>query len=114
MGKKNKPDNRGFVFSTDPDFKFDHQGQDEEETIAPEKQKLSVRLDAKQRAGKSVSLVEGFIGSTNDLESLGRTLKAFCGTGGAVKDGLIIIQGDQRDKLIQWLIKNGYSKTRKF
>ena len=101
------------MFSTDPDFKFDH-GLQDVETIAPEKQRLSVRLDTKQRAGKSVSLVEGFIGKADDLESLGRALKGFCGTGGSIKDGLIIVQGDQRDKLYHWLLKNGYSKTRKF
>lgn len=102
------------MYSTDPEFKFENSPGQEESTLAPGIQKLSVRLDTKQRAGKSVSLVEGFIGTSGDLESLGKALKGFCGTGGAVKEGLIIIQGDQRDKLLQWLLKNGYSKTRKY
>jgi translation initiation factor 1 len=114
MGKKNKPDIRGFVYSTNPDFKFENTPGQEDETLTPAMQKLSVRLDTRQRAGKAVSLIEGFMGKSEDLESLGKALKAFCGTGGSVKDGTIIIQGDQRDKLLQWLLKNGYSRTRKF
>ena len=114
MGKKNKPDTRGFVYSTNPDFKFENTPDQEFDTLLPELQKLSVKLDIKQRAGKAVSLIEGFIGKSDDLESLGKALKAFCGTGGSIKEGTIIIQGDQRDKVVQWLLKNGYSKTRKF
>jgi translation initiation factor 1 len=113
MSKKNKPDTRGFVYSTDPDFKFENAREKEFDTLVPSLQKLSVKLDAKQRAGKAVSLIEGFVGKSEDLELLGKVLKAFCGTGGSVKERTIIIQGDQRDKVLQWLLKNGYSKTRK-
>lgn len=113
MNKKSKPDNRGFVFSTDPNFKFEAAPDEIQETIAEKLQKLKIRLDTRQRAGKAVSLVEGFIGTEADLEELGKKLKNFCGTGGSVKDGIIIIQGDQRDKILQWLLKNGYSVSKK-
>lgn len=114
MNKKNRPDSRGFVFSTDPDFKFEPDEEETRETLPEKNQKLKVRLDTKQRAGKAVTLTEGFVGSTADLEELGKKLKNFCGTGGSVKDGQIIIQGDQRDKVLQWLTKNGYTASRKF
>jgi translation initiation factor 1 len=113
MTNKNKPDKRGFVYSTDPDFRFEEDKNQEQETLAPRQQKLKLRLDTKQRAGKAVTLVEGFAGKSADLEDLGKKLKTFCGTGGSVKDGQIIIQGDQRDKLVPWLIKNGYTNTKK-
>jgi translation initiation factor 1 len=112
MSKKNKPDSRGFVFSTDPGFKFGEE-PDNLETLLPAQQKLKVKLDTKQRAGKAVTLVVGFIGKVEDLEDLGKKLKTFCGTGGSVKDGEIIVQGDQREKVIQWLLKNGYKQSKK-
>ena len=113
MNKKNKPDNRGFVFSTNPDFKFEEELNEVQDTIVPSLQKLRVRLDTKQRAGKAVTLVTGFIGTDDDLETLGKKLKNFCGTGGSVKDGEAIIQGDQRDKVVQWLLKNDYVNTKR-
>ena len=113
MSKKNKPDTRGFVFSTDPGFRFEEEEQAAQETLAPAQQKLRIRLDTKQRAGKAVTLVTGFIGTENDLEELGKKIKNFCGTGGSVKDGEAIIQGDQRDKVLQWLLKNGFVNTKK-
>jgi len=112
MSKKNKPDIRGFVFSTDPNFQFAEQNENIE-TILPKQQKLKIRLDTKQRAGKVVTLIEGFVGKNEDLEELGKKLKSFCGTGGSSKDGEIIVQGDHRDKVLQWLIKNGYSSSKK-
>jgi translation initiation factor 1 len=108
MSKKNKPDNRGFVYSTDPSFHFESNEEELLQTIAPEKQKLKIRLDTKQRAGKAVSLVTGFIGTEDDLIELGKKMKQYCGTGGSVKDREIIIQGDQREKIKQYLIKNKY------
>ena len=112
MSKKNKPDGRGFVFSTDPDFKFEEESNSTE-TLAPGQQQLRIRLDTKHRAGKAVTLVEGFIGKEEDLQELGKKLKSYCGTGGSAKDGEIIIQGDQRAKVMQWFLKNGYKNVKK-
>ena len=112
MSKKNKPDTRGFVFSTDPNFQFEEQNENTE-TLLPKQQKLRIRLDTKHRAGKAVTLVENFIGKDEDLQELGKKLKSFCGTGGSAKDGEIIVQGDHRDKVLQWLLKNGYSSSKK-
>jgi translation initiation factor 1 len=109
MSKKNKSDKHGFVFSTDPNFRFEQEEEQQSETISPKQQKLKVRLDTKHRGGKAVTLVDGFIGKPEDLEVLGKQLKNYCGTGGAVKDGQIIIQGDQRDKVLQYLNKNNYT-----
>lgn len=113
MPKKNKPDARGFVFSTDPNFSFEENNNEAAETLPPKQQKLRIRLDTKHRAGKAVTLITGFIGSNEDLESLGKQLKNYCGSGGAVKDGEIIVQGDHRDKVLQWLLKNGYTPAKK-
>ncbi len=112
MSKKNKPDSRGFVYSTAPDFQFRHENVNTE-TLPASQQQLRVRLDTKHRAGKAVTLITGFIGKEDDLEELGKKLKSYCGTGGSAKDGEIIIQGDQRDKVMQWLIKNGFAKSKK-
>ena len=112
MSKKNKPDNRGFVYSTDPNFQFE-QSTGSQETLQPAQQKLRVCLETKHRAGKAVTLIYGFVGKTEDLETLGKQLKNYCGTGGSAKDGEIIVQGDQREKVLQYLLKNGYSGTKK-
>ena len=112
MSKKNKPDLKGFVYSTDPDFSFEEE-RSAKETLPPPQQKLRIRLDSKQRAGKAVTLIEGFTGKAEDLEALGKKLKTFCGTGGSAKDGEIIVQGDQREKVMQWLKKNGYMQIKK-
>lgn len=108
---KSTETNNGIVYSTDPSFSFKEESGPVE-TLSPAKQKLTIRLDTKQRAGKAVTIVTGFIGSTDDLENLGKSLKNFCGTGGAVKEGEILIQGDQREKVKQWLQKNGYGQIR--
>jgi translation initiation factor 1 len=113
MGKKNKGDKLGFVYSTDPDFQFQHEEEQRAETLLPQQQKLKVRLDTRQRAGKAVTLVEGFVGTGEDLQDLGKKLKNVCGTGGSAKEGEIIVQGDQRDKVLQWLQKNGYKNTKR-
>ncbi|KIC94568.1 translation initiation factor [Flavihumibacter solisilvae] len=113
MSKRNKADRNGFVFSTDPTFRFEPEDVPQHETIEPGKQQLRVKLDNKQRGGKMVTLVSGFIGTENDLDQLGKQVKQFCGTGGAVKDGEVIIQGDQREKVMTFLLKNGYSKSKK-
>ncbi len=103
----------GIVFSTDPSFQTDKEEQAVTETLLPAQQKLRIKLETKHRAGKAVTLVTGFIGKEEDIEVLGKQLKNYCGTGGSVKDGEIIVQGDQRDKVLQWLLKNGYKQTKK-
>ena len=113
MSKKNKPDKNGFVFSTDPNFQFKDENDPEQDTLPPNEQRLKVRMETKHRAGKAVTLVEGFLGKDEDLQQLGKQLKNYCGTGGSAKDREIIIQGDQREKVLQWLIKNGYKNTKK-
>lgn len=107
MSKKHRPPN-GIVYSTDPGFQPQPDEPEHEEALPPKKQLLFVRLDARHRGGKTVTLVEGYAGSEEDLEKLGKKLKTFCGTGGSVKDKQIIIQGDQRVKIAQWLTKEGY------
>ena len=113
MAKKNKPDQNGFVYSTDPNFSFRQELQAAAETLPPAQQKLKLRFETKQRGGKAVTLVTGFIGREEDLEALGKQLKNFCGTGGSVKDLEILIQGDQRDKVLQWLLNHDYKQARK-
>lgn len=113
MSKKKGNVSGGLVYSTDPGFKVEYESSEEPETLTPAQQKLRIRLDTKQRAGKAVTLVTGFEGKSADLEELGKKLKSFCGTGGSVKDGEIIVQGDNRDKVLQWLLKNGYSGSKK-
>jgi translation initiation factor 1 len=93
---------------------LEEESPDIRETLQPEQQALKVKLETKHRGGKIVTLVHGFTGKDEDLQDLGKKLKNYSGTGGSAKDGEIIIQGDQRDKVLQWLIKNGYEKTRKF
>jgi len=113
MSKKNKNDKYGFVYSTDPNFQFENEEEQTAETLPPKQQRLKIKLDSKHRGGKTVTLIEGFIGKEEDLEELGKKLKNFCGTGGSAKDGEIIIQGDQREKVLQWLAKNGYGNAKK-
>jgi translation initiation factor 1 len=113
MSKKIKGDKLGFVYSTDPHFQFVPDEPDEKLTLPPAQQKLKIKLETKHRGGKAVTLITAFIGSEEDLEALGKNLKNICGTGGSVKNGEIIIQGDQRVKVFQWLLKNDYINTRK-
>jgi len=113
MSKKKIQSFGGLVYSTAPDFKLPIEGAGEQQTVAPAQQKLKIRLDTKHRAGKAVTLVEDFIGTYADMEELGKKLKSFCGTGGSVKDSEIIVQGDNRDKILQWLQKNGYKLAKK-
>ena len=113
MDKKKLNSFGGLIYSTDPNFKIEGENNNDQETLSPAQQKLKVRLDKKQRAGKAVTLIEGFVGKETDMEELGKKLKSFCGTGGSVKDGEILVQGDNRDKVLQWLLKNNYKGTKK-
>ena len=112
MRKKNKPDIHGLVYSTDREYKFERENP-LIDTLPPGEQKLRIKLETKHRGGKTVTLITGFIGTDDDLQQLGKSLKNFCGTGGSAKDAEIIIQGDQRDKVSQWLLKNDYKNSKK-
>ena len=102
----------GMVYSTNPDFHFDTGEAPAVETPDPSKQRLIVTLDRRQRAGKQVTLVDGFVGRADDLAALAKTLKTKCGVGGTAKDGQITIQGDLRDKLVALLTGMGYQAKR--
>ena len=104
MSKKNKG---GFVYSTDPNFSYDEEHEDME-TLQPSEQQLKLQRETKGRGGKAVVIIRGFVGSDDDLQDLGKKLKSHCGTGGSVKDGEIIIQGDQREKVEAYLASKGY------
>ena len=112
MSKKNK-ERVNVVYSTNPNFSYQVESEEEQETLAPQFQKLYVSIDKKQRAGKEVTLVEGFVGLEDDLKELGKLLKSKCGVGGTVKENEILIQGNFRDKIMEVLIKEGYQVKRK-
>lgn len=102
----------GVVFSTNQDFAYQKEAETEPETLEPSRQNLIVSIDRKGRGGKQVTLVTGFVGSSDDLAELGRTLKVKCGVGGSAKDGEITIQGDFRDRVTALLKEMGYKAKR--
>jgi len=112
MSKKNKQ-LVNVVYSTNPNFQYQTESEEEQETLPKNQQKLYVSIDRKQRGGKDVTLIEGFVGLEEDLKELGKTLKGKCGVGGSVKDGEILIQGALRDKVFDLLMKDGYTQTKK-
>jgi len=103
----------GIVYSTNPEFKFSEIPLEEQEHIDPSQQKLRIKLETRNRGGKTVTLIENYTGPQKEKEDLGKKLKSFCGTGGSVKGDEILIQGDNRERILQWLIKNGFTQSRK-
>ena len=105
-------DRLNVVYSTNPDFKYDTDKEEEKDTLPKEKQQLRIQLDKRNRKGKAVTLITGFVGTSEDLEELGKFLKVKCGVGGSAKDHEIIVQGDLRNKVLELLQKEGYVKSR--
>lgn len=108
MAKNDWKDRLNIVYSTNPDFKYDDGGEEEVETLPPARQQLRIQLDKRNRNGKSVTLITGFVGTEDDLKELGKMLKTKCGVGGSSKDGEILIQGDFRQKVCDLLLQAGY------
>lgn len=102
----------GVVYSTNPDFKYEEATEETQKTLPPSKQRLIVGIDRRNRGGKQVTLVTGFVGTEDDLKELARTLKVKCGVGGSAKDGEITVQGDFRDKVTALLQSLGYNAKR--
>ncbi len=112
MKNQNRRSRDGVVYSTAADFQYQYSDEPETTTPPPNQQTLKVLRDSKQRGGKTVTLVEGFVGADDDLKELGRQLKQACGVGGTAKDGQIIVQGDFRDKILALLQAQGYKVKR--
>ncbi|MDQ3394893.1 MAG: translation initiation factor [Bacteroidota bacterium] len=108
MAKKKNNARIGVVYSTNSEFIYQENKQEEAETLPPQQQLLKVMLDKKMRAGKQVTLVAGFVGKEEDLNALGKLIKTKCGVGGTVKEGEVVIQGDFREKIYEILSKASY------
>lgn len=104
--KNNKP--QGIVYSTNPDFSYNYGNQEEPNTLPPQQQDLRVMLDKKMKGGKKATLITGFVGAEDDLSALAKQLKNLCAAGGSASDGVILVQGDFRQKILDFLVKKGY------
>jgi translation initiation factor 1 len=112
MAGNNWKTREGIVYSTNPDFAYQQDDGKEPATLPPAQQKLTVTIDRRQRGGKQVTLVAGFVGRPDELQALAKLLKAKCGVGGSAKDGEILIQGDFRDRIVELLTAAGYKAKR--
>ena len=110
MKKNNRKERLGVIYSTNPDYSYQYQDETKEDTLPKEKQAMRISLDKRNRGGKIVTLITGFRGTNEDLVALGKLLKVKCGVGGTAKDGEIIVQGDFRQKILEILTKEGYTK----
>ena len=108
MAKQQSKNKINIIYSTNPEFQYQYDESEELETLPPARQDLRVMLDRKNRGGKSVTLITGFVGTQDDLANLAKELKSKCGVGGSAKDGEILVQGDFRDKILQLLLQKGY------
>lgn len=108
MKENNWKDRLNVVYSTNPDFQYQQEEQSQQETLPPQKQNLVVAIERKNRGGKTVTLVKGFIGNEDDLADLGKKIKTKCGVGGSAKDGEIIIQGEFKTRIADLLKEWGY------
>src|SRR6185295_3155449 len=111
MSNKNKH-LRGVVYSTDPKYKYELEEEQHSETSADQKQQLRVRIEKQHRGGKTVTVIDGFIGKEEDRQQLGKLLKQKCGSGGSVKDGLILIQGEMKERVVKLLHELGFKNSR--
>ena len=112
MKKNDWKDRLNIVYSTNPDFNYTTEENEEAETLPKNQQKLRVSIEKKGRGGKTVTLLRGFVGKEEDLKELGRTLKAKCGVGGSVKDGEVLVQGEFKQRITELLKEEGYTQTR--
>ena len=112
MKKNDWKDRLNIVYSTNPDFNYTTEENEEAETLPKNQQKLRVSIEKKGRGGKTVTLIRGFVGKEEDLKELGRTLKAKCGVGGSVKDGEVLVQGEFKQRITELLKEEGNTQTR--
>ena len=102
----------GVVYSTNATFDYQEPSEEVTDTLPPAQQRLRIQMERAGRAGKTVTLVRGFVGRADDLDALCRILKQRCGVGGSVKNGEIVMQGDLRQKLVEVLKKEGFTQTK--